>query len=545
RNIHWIEPLMFSGFVATKLFKLAGALTNIGVAIGFIGKQSAVNGGVQAISSLVGLSGGKMSFAAKRQVVTALSAAGVAGKGAMAQTLLSAGVGGVASGGGLFASQVATGNGLIGAGASLSAISTSALAATAGVSALVGVLGWVAYKTWKIKEAKDAVLEEITANEKYRYPSIEALNSSLSNTYRTALEAKKAVDSLTGGKTIEEASGQKVGALTSNWWASVFSYMGAGASRGMSTTPIYSYADARQDDTKAAILTLARKDSQARINSAFAELGKARSDIEIGAFIENIYSKFGHDDSTLDRSLFKVVAPGKAIYNKGIGDMNESDIYKLYDYGAYMNTKVVPEIKRFATQYQEILASSVSAEKYLSGAGFDFDLLRSGGFMRNKDGDWHQSPLGKDATDGERIKSLAAYQDVHDKVVKFTAALRETWGGSAEIAENIMRKAGFTPSLFSNEPDLADPEPFNANGITFGDGGEDDGGAGGNYSGTGKLSSAAPKQVIVNITNLLSVEAIQLLDSEGGQSPKIQNLKEQMAQALIDVVHDFDSSWNA
>ncbi|MFI3298027.1 MAG: hypothetical protein R3Y59_10470, partial [bacterium] len=75
-------------------------------------------------------------------------------------------------------------------------------------------------------------------------------------------------------------------------------------------------------------------------------------------------------------------------------------------------------------------------------------------------------------------------------------------------------------------------------------GGEDDGGAGGNYSGTGKLSSAAPKQVIVNITNLLSVEAIQLLDSEGGQSPKIQNLKEQMAQALIDVVHDFDSSWN-
>ena len=37
RNFHWIEPLVFTGFVATKLFKVAGALTNVGVALGFIG----------------------------------------------------------------------------------------------------------------------------------------------------------------------------------------------------------------------------------------------------------------------------------------------------------------------------------------------------------------------------------------------------------------------------------------------------------------------------------------------------------------------------
>lgn len=72
----------------------------------------------------------------------------------------------------------------------------------------------------------------------------------------------------------------------------------------------------------------------------------------------------------------------------------------------------------------------------------------------------------------------------------------------------------------------------------------DDAGAGGNYSGTGKLSSAAPKQVIVNITNLLSIETIELLKSENGSFPEVRDLKEQMAQALIDVVHDFDASWN-
>lgn len=152
--------------------------------------------------------------------------------------------------------------------------------------------------------------------------------------------------------------------------------------------------------------------------------------------------------------------------------------------------------------------------------------------------------MGKNATDQQREDALADYQDVHDKVVKFTASLRQTWGGSAEIAENIMKKAGFTRSLYSNEPDMADPQPFNANGITYNSGDPDDGLAGGNYSGTGKLSSAAPKQVIVNITNLLSVETIKLLKSENGQTPEIQNLKEQMAQALIDVVHDFDASWN-
>lgn len=100
----------------------------------------------------------------------------------------------------LFATQVATGSGLTGAAASLSAISTGAVAATAGIAALVGTLGWVAYKTWKIKEAKDAVLEEIESNRKYRYPSIEALYSSLSETYNMAVKTKRAVDEVVAGK---------------------------------------------------------------------------------------------------------------------------------------------------------------------------------------------------------------------------------------------------------------------------------------------------------------------------------------------------------
>lgn len=547
RNFHWIEPLLFSGFVATKLFKLAGALTNIGIALGFIGKQSAAGSMIQMVGGLVG--GGKgMSFASKRALVSAMSAAGITGKGAMRQALLSTGMGGMMSRGalGLFSTQVATGNGLVGAGASIGALGTTAVAATAGIAALVGALGWVAYKTWKVKEAKDAVLEEIEANRKYRYPSIEALNLSLTETYKQATNAKKAVDELTAGKSIEEASGHKIGAFTGNWWSAFLSSFGAahsGMYGGPQYSDFYNYSDARQDDTREAILTLAKKDSQARVNSAYAELGKARTDVEIGAFIQNIQSKFGQDEEKLEKSLWTKCANGKVIYKKGIGEMKEADAYKLYDYVQYMNQEVVPEIQMVANEYRKIMSTPESAQANLRANGFDFDLLTKHGFYQDKNGNWVQKALGKNATDKERENALAGYQKVHNAVVGFTSSLRQTWGGSAEIAENIMKKSGFTTSLISNEPDEADTQPFNANGFSY-HSGADDGMAGGNYSGTGKLSSAAPKQVIVNITNLLSLEAINLLKSKDGQQEEVQNLKEQLAQALIDVVHDFDASWN-
>lgn len=82
RNFHWIEPLVFTGVVATRLFKVAGALTNIGIAMGFIGKQSAATTSISAVQGLLGAGGiGKVSFAQKRAIVSAMQSAGVAGRG--------------------------------------------------------------------------------------------------------------------------------------------------------------------------------------------------------------------------------------------------------------------------------------------------------------------------------------------------------------------------------------------------------------------------------------------------------------------------------
>lgn len=546
RNFHWIEPLVFTGVVATRLFKVAGALTNIGIAMGFIGKQSAATTSISAVQGLLGAGGiGKVSFAQKRAIVSAMQSAGVAGRGAMNRALMAGG--GVIGAKGvlqsLFATQVATGSGLTGAAASLSAISTGAVAATAGIAALVGTLGWVAYKTWKIKEAKDAVLEEIESNRKYRYPSIEALYSSLSETYNMAVKTKRAVDEVVAGKSIEEASGHKIGAFTSNWWAGFLGEFAIASSEGMvSRDHVYNMDKARQDDIRDALVTLAKRDSQTRIDAAYAEFGKMGTVLEVDAFLKTVKERFGQQEKDLDKSLWRM-QDGKAVYVNDIGDRSEAVTARTYDYARYMNTQTVPEIVRAATAYRNAISSAANAHELMRKGGFDFDQFRAWGFEQDENGLWKQRALGQNATDAQRIDNIAHRKLAHTTLVKFFSSLRQTFGGSAEAAENILRVAGFTPDQYGNEPDSNDTRPFAANPITNTH--LDDGGAGGNYSGTGRLSSAAPKQVIVNIESLLSVRTIDLMKSKEGQTEEIQNLKEQLAQALIDVVHDFDASWNA
>ena len=546
RNFHWIEPLVFTGVVATRLFKVAGALTNIGIAMGFIGKQSAATTSISAVQGLLGAGGiGKVSFAQKRAIVSAMQSAGVAGRGAMNRALMAGG--GVIGAKGvlqsLFATQVATGSGLTGAAASLSAISTGVVAATEGIAALVGTLGWVAYKTWKIKEAKDAVLEEIESNRKYRYPSIEALYSSLSETYNMAVKTKRAVDEVVAGKSIEEASGHKIGAFTSNWWAGFLGEFAIASSEGMvSRDHVYNMDKARQDDIRDALVTLAKRDSQTRIDAAYAEFGKMGTVLEVDAFLKTVKERFGQQEKDLDKSLWRM-QDGKAVYVNDIGDRSEAVAARTYDYARYMNTQTVPEIVRAATAYRNAISSAANAHELMRKGGFDFDQFRAWGFEQDENGLWKQRALGQNATDAQRIDNIAHRKLAHTTLVKFFSSLRQTFGGSAEAAENILRVAGFTPDQYGNEPDSNDTRPFAANPITNTH--LDDGGAGGNYSGTGRLSSAAPKQVIVNIESLLSVRTIDLMKSKEGQTEEIQNLKEQLAQALIDVVHDFDASWNA
>lgn len=68
------------------------------------------------------------------------------------------------------------------------------------------------------------------------------------------------------------------------------------------------------------------------------------------------------------------------------------------------------------------------------------------------------------------------------------------------------------------------------------------GGKSSDYKSHYNNNSAAPKQVIVKIENLMNVESVDL--SNPDNAAVIGDLKTQLAQALIDVVHDFDVTYH-
>lgn len=110
---------------------------------------------------------------------------------------------------------------------------------------------------------------------------------------------------------------------------------------------------------------------------------------------------------------------------------------------------------------------------------------------------------------------------------------------------------GNIPTRFG--PKVADSVFRRAHGMDSDDGGVDSNGLNTNltpgltdynsdYKSNYRSNSAAPKQVIVNIENLMNVESVDLSNPENRTA--VNNLKDQLAQALIDVVHDFDETWS-
>lgn len=79
--------------------------------------------------------------------------------------------------------------------------------------------------------------------------------------------------------------------------------------------------------------------------------------------------------------------------------------------------------------------------------------------------------------------------------------------------------------------------------VSGGGSGSGSSGGGSGYQTPYKSSSVTPKQIIVKIENLMNVESVDM--SNPNNAAVIENLRDQMAQALIDVVADFDANANA
>lgn len=313
---------------------------------------------------------------------------------------------------------------------------------------------------------------------------------------------------------------------------------------GADISNFYTTANAYQDDLKNSIETLARLDGVETFAAAYGELGKLKTVEEVNAFLENIPELYGLRGE-IDRSLYSVYSDMSNIrhFKSGLKNMTAEQATNTDEYHNYNNLVTVPKIGNIVRGYRDVISSPEKALAHVLGNAITEEKLNELGLFKGEDGQWRMKPLAEDADSETKTTYLTNQRKLQYMLGTRVQSLRDVWGGDGAIVANLMERAGFSSDLFSNEPQREDSKPWEAPGITV-TGLEDDGGAGGNYSGTGKLSSAAPKQVIVNITNLLSIQTVELLKSADGKLSEIQDLKEQMAQALIDVVHDFDASWN-
>lgn len=514
RNFHWVGPVLLSTSVTVRLFKFAGAVTNLGVALGFLGKQSVAVSASRLIPLLVGLKGltGKASFAAKRKIVTALRDAGVQGgagslTGALSGATAVRGLRYViarAGTSGLFSTQVAVGGGVLGATSSLASLGAGAVVATGALSALAGILGIVAYRTWKIKEAKEAVLDELENSEVKSYPSLDALNASLRESFNNAVALKDKLKDIQNEQPLKDITGQGPQWFTENWWkATTHLLLWSFLPQQNKTEPadFISYQDAYQQDLKKSLETLAKQDSNKKIFSAFAELGKLKTVPEVEAFIQSLPEVVGMDLSKVDPKLYsKYTGDKNNVLKRGLGNMTVAKAINTYEYMSAYNTEAIGEITKWASWYKKIISSPESAIAAIKDAGLSMKKLEELGLKRDTNGIWQWAEVPKNATDNQRVEILKNRRIGHSLLKMAVANLLKEWH-SPELVETIMNIAGLLPEMYSNEPNGTDLSPFNAPGISVS--GLDDNGAGGNYSGTGKLHSAAPKQVIVQITNLL------------------------------------------
>lgn len=152
--------------------------------------------------------------------------------------------------------------------------------------------------------------------------------------------------------------------------------------------PLYTTFDAYQDDTRAAIKSIAEQDSQAKINSAYADLGKLKSAIEVRAYIKNIDSKFTFNDENLDKSLW-TERNGKIHYKNVIDKITAMQARQTIDYANFQNNETTHHLTVAANAYLKAIESQDSAIKTLEAGGFDFSILKKNGYSLI-DGVWTQ-----------------------------------------------------------------------------------------------------------------------------------------------------------
>ena len=547
-NWSWIEPLFITGMAAKSILSVAGALSNIFVII----KSSA----------------------------TAATAANLAGTAS-----------GISSIGTNMGNAVNSGRGLVGSIASIGALGGTALAVAGGVSVLGGALAYAAYEGYQLNQRKEALQEELDSNRKYYYPSIESLKSALDRARQAAVDAKAAKDDLVSEATIGErfSNVDARSGIFSQWGHGILDWMGnmgmkISYSGSQSVNSIaqkeikalrdagkYEQANAKEQELQSALAGGYNSNYQVRMRKIGEVAGsRTYSKVEAQAWdyldkeptasrapsaISHFRSLLTPNESIIDYSLYTKDGSGQYVLKPNLDKSKKPIENSLISHKEYLQrASSDPSTYTAFASAAEALKNTEYAKNLMFGEDANKVknyYLEHGYVLSN--GKLVPKKIGKNTPDSERhelerlqteaqqyTSNLITEQSkmFGDKTRTTAAILKNTGLVPEDLLQNKVRQDSsfIYPSNFKNEDDSSGGGSGTTGGF---------GGAGGKYGGAGRMNSVTPKQVNVTITNLMSIETIKLMSTTEGSAPEIQNLKEQIGQVLMEVVHDFDSSWNS
>lgn len=286
--------------------------------------------------------------------------------------------------------------------------------------------------------------------------------------------------------------------------------------------------------------------------------------------------------------ILRQAKPGSELWTTDIvakENMTEADVQKygyhfLYGQGVAIENamkgslgQVFQHIEDMARLYKE-KGNKMPLEpvyKVLADQGVAiFDNKYGKPFTDEWFGNWGLSKDGKRGTapNGLTVFEIdTMFAEAKQKIAGIVKKIGgEAGNGLSDLIKQIINNSGFkyfNKSSISTNPQPGDEEEFDGtkyiyshsnewvdqNGNVYKptteDGHKNSGSLGNqlDYKSQYKSSSAAPKQIIVNIKSLLGVEKVDLSNKDNAIA--VDNLKEQLAQALIDVVHDFDSTFHS
>jgi len=448
-----------------------------------IGMGSSMVGGLRGTGSMLGSVG---RFALGRS--GAAAGAGIAGRGLGM-------LGGLSSAGGAAATSVG-------------AMAASLTALVAGGAIVAGV-GAIAYAVWDVHKASQAVQESRSAVADWSMKTVGANTESLDIIQQKLNGIYYTQNKISGEKkTTTKSFGQ------TKWDQSI---------KGWRKTNKWSWlpwasGDERNKDLTGTVKDLAisgKRGEQIRNIWKDAMTGGPGG---INANIQRIMSL---------RGQYASMSQGK------------TPLSSMMETGIYGGGKGYNQVLQSRDAYQSLIGfadtmidqlQSMSNALGFEGKGQNIHVLKSldallGGKM-NLGGFIEDMKTGRYTT-GEDIKNRLGVNKLSVSGIKTTLA---SMGIGSGMIDTIIQKSGLLPSVNTNIKGESDIKKLtNERGVD-----DLDGGIGG-LSGTGRTGNKTGKMLIVNIDSLMNVENANFANEED-----MDSMKEKMAQALMDVVKDFE-----